>query len=158
VPARVVITESGELPEKCQLRETAREAPFIVYAAERNLTKLSGWVGSGAQVMGLKGENTNNFLEQVLNDFGQRRFTNVLVEGGAGLHGSFTDARLADEFHVFIAPKIVGGRHAPGPVGGLGAEAIGAAIPLFHSTWQQAGSDLYVHGFASDLSVARDKN
>ena len=48
--------------------------------------------------------------------------TNVLVEGGGQLLGAFTDAGLIDEYHVFIAPTLIGGALAPGPLQGRGAE------------------------------------
>src|SRR5262249_7653848 len=44
VPARVVISASGDLPERCQLRATAREIPVIIYTAAGNEAKLGGWV------------------------------------------------------------------------------------------------------------------
>ena len=43
-------------------------------------------------------------------ELGQRKMTNVLLEGGGTLLGSFFDACLVDEVHAFIAPKIVGVR------------------------------------------------
>ena len=36
IPARVVLSASGNLPEKCQLRDTAHEVPLIVFTAAGN--------------------------------------------------------------------------------------------------------------------------
>ena len=44
--------------------------------------------------------------------------TNVLVEGGSRVLGGFFDSRQIDEWHVFIAPKLVGAAAAPGPIAG----------------------------------------
>ena len=44
----------------------------------------------------------------------------MLVEGGAAVFGSFHDAGLIDELHVFVASKVIGGAGALSPVGGLG--------------------------------------
>lgn len=85
-------------------------------------------------------------LSALLAELGRRRMTNVLVEGGGQLLGSCFDARLVDECHVFIAPKLVGGAGAPGPVGGQGIAAIGDAIELESVEVAAAGSDLYVRG------------
>ena len=63
----------------------------------------------------------------LLDELGRRRFTNVLVEGGGEVLGSFLDAGEIDEVHVFIAPRLVGGSAAPGPLLGMGAEKISEA-------------------------------
>lgn len=140
-PARVVVSASGELPERCQLRATAHEAPVIVYTARPD--KLAGWAADGAEIVALDAAN----LDAVLADLGRRRFTNVLIEGGAGLLGSVLDAKAADEFHVFIAPKLVGGS-GPGPIGGYGLARMADALQLDRATFSPSGADVYVHGFA----------
>jgi len=42
--------------------------------------------------------------------------TNVMVEGGAIVHGALLDESLVDEAHVYIAPKLVGDAAAPSAV------------------------------------------
>jgi diaminohydroxyphosphoribosylaminopyrimidine deaminase/5-amino-6-(5-phosphoribosylamino)uracil reductase len=142
VAARVVVSASGELPDRCQLRATARDVPVIVYTA--NAERLAGWSAEGAEVIAFRSLS----LDAVLTDLGRRRFTNVLIEGGAGLLGSALDANAADEFHVFIAPKLIGGRAAPSPVGGTGAATMAGALALDRVTFETSGADVYGHGFA----------
>lgn len=139
VPVRVVVTRSGNLPEACQLRATAREVPVIVYTA--NPAALAGWAADGAEVVRAE------VLDAALADLGARRFTNVLIEGGAGLLGATFDAGAVDEFHVFIAPKLVGGV-APSPLGGEGVSRMTDALTLARATLEQSGEDVYLHGFA----------
>ena len=45
---------------------------------------------------------------EVIAELGRRRMTHVLVAGCSALLGSFFDADLIDELHVFVAPKLVG--------------------------------------------------
>jgi diaminohydroxyphosphoribosylaminopyrimidine deaminase/5-amino-6-(5-phosphoribosylamino)uracil reductase len=142
VAARVVVSASGELPEHCQLRATAREVPVIVYTA--NAERLAGWSADGVEVVAFSSLS----LDAVLTDLGRRRFTNVLAEGGAGLLGSVLDANAADEFHVFIAPKLIGGTAAPSPVGGTGTATMADALALDRATFEPSGADVYAHGFA----------
>ncbi len=145
VAARVVVSASGELPERCQLRTTARDVPVIVYTATP--TKLGGWAADGAEVVAF-GAAAPTF-DAVLADLGRRRFTNVLLEGGAGLLGSAFDERAADECHVFVAPKLVGGAGAPGPAGGRGVPRMADALGLERVEVERSGEDVYVHGFIS---------
>ena len=73
--------------------------------------------------------------------------TNVLVEGGSRLLGSLFDARLIDEVHVFIAPKLAGGEAAPGPIGGRGIDKIAAAMALRMLSTRQIGTiSIYLGG------------
>ncbi|MBY0461099.1 MAG: RibD family protein, partial [Gemmataceae bacterium] len=146
--ARVVLTASGVLPADCQLRATARDAPVIVYTLTPNAAKLGDWATAGAEVVPLDGPTLG--VDDVLLDLGRRRLTNVLVEGGAKLLGSLLDARAADEFHVFVAPKLVGGNAAPSPVGGFGVPTVAEALALSRVTVERSGEDVYVHGFADD--------
>ena len=150
--ARVVLTASGELPERCQLRATAREVPVIVFTGAGNEGKLAGWAADGAEVVALAVGDNGVSIDAVLADLGRRRMTNVLVEGGAGVHGAFLDARAADEVHVFVAPKLAGGA-GPGPVDGRGADRIADALALTAFTATASGEDVYLHGFPVDLDA-----
>jgi diaminohydroxyphosphoribosylaminopyrimidine deaminase/5-amino-6-(5-phosphoribosylamino)uracil reductase len=86
-------------------------------------------------------------LPSLLAELGQRRMTNLLVEGGAEVLGSFLDARLVDEVHVFLSPRLCGGRDALSPVAGIGVEHIADALPLSDSTVEVLDRDIYLHGF-----------
>jgi diaminohydroxyphosphoribosylaminopyrimidine deaminase/5-amino-6-(5-phosphoribosylamino)uracil reductase len=72
--------------------------------------------------------------------------TNVLVEGGSRLLGSLFDAGLIDEVHVFIAPKLAGGKAALGPIGGRGIDKIAAAMAIEDVSTRPIGTDLYLTG------------
>ncbi len=140
VAARVVLSASGELPERCQLRDTARAVPMIVFTRTGNEMKLNGWADAGAEVVALP----DCTVPAILDDLGRRRFTNVLVEGGAGVLGAFRDADAIDEVHAYIAPKLAGGVVAPSPVGGLGVERIADATRFDDVRVEAVGSDVLV--------------
>jgi diaminohydroxyphosphoribosylaminopyrimidine deaminase/5-amino-6-(5-phosphoribosylamino)uracil reductase len=82
----------------------------------------------------------------LLAELGRRRLTNVLVEGGGRLAGSLLDAGQIDEVHVFIAPKLIGGAAAPGPIAGEGIAQMAEALTLESVELEQVGSDTYLHG------------
>lgn len=77
------------------------------------------------------------------------RVTSVLVEGGGQLLGSLFDAGLVDRVVAFIAPKLVGGASAPGPVAGRGVSKMNSAIALREPHWEQVGDDLMVTGYVA---------
>jgi diaminohydroxyphosphoribosylaminopyrimidine deaminase/5-amino-6-(5-phosphoribosylamino)uracil reductase len=83
----------------------------------------------------------------LLDELGRRRLTNVLLEGGAEVLGSFVDEDAIDEYHVFISPRIAGGREARPAVGGLGVEKMADALKLARWEFETLDGDLYVHGW-----------
>jgi diaminohydroxyphosphoribosylaminopyrimidine deaminase/5-amino-6-(5-phosphoribosylamino)uracil reductase len=112
-----------------------REAP----QAERQRLEQAG-----CEVLACQGEGYAARLDALLEQFGRRRMTNLLVEGGSRLLGSLWDAGQLDEVHVFIAPKLLGGAAAPSPIAGKGIEGISQALSLQNADVQQVGSDVYV--------------
>lgn len=80
-------------------------------------------------------------LPALLTEIGRRGFTNLLVEGGSELLGALFAARLVDRVWVFIAPVIIGGRDAPGPVGGLGFATLAQAVRLGQFQLEQIATD-----------------
>ncbi|HEX4612124.1 MAG TPA: bifunctional diaminohydroxyphosphoribosylaminopyrimidine deaminase/5-amino-6-(5-phosphoribosylamino)uracil reductase RibD [Urbifossiella sp.] len=148
IPARVVLTTSGRLPDARKLRATAREGPVIVFTAAGNEGNLAGWAADGAEVVPLPTGERGLSVDDVLAELGRRRMTHVLVEGGAGVHGAFLDARTVDELHVFVAPLLIGGAGAAGVTGGVGVERLATALQLDELRAETIGADLYLHARA----------
>jgi diaminohydroxyphosphoribosylaminopyrimidine deaminase/5-amino-6-(5-phosphoribosylamino)uracil reductase len=73
----------------------------------------------------------------------------VLVEGGSQLLGSLFDLGLVDKVVGIIAPVIIGGAEAPGPVGGNGARTIASALRLTQVTYEQVDGDIIIRGYPS---------
>ena len=48
---------------------------------------------------------------------------------------------------AFIAPKIIGGDHAPTPVGDLGLTSMTEALPLERVSWRVVGNDCLIEGY-----------
>jgi diaminohydroxyphosphoribosylaminopyrimidine deaminase/5-amino-6-(5-phosphoribosylamino)uracil reductase len=132
VPARVVVSGRPALPEGCQLLRTAAESPVI-------LATTAAAEIPGVEVLPLPGRPD---VTALLAELGRRRFTNVLVEGGAALAGSFLDAALVDEVHAFVAPLLVGGPHAA--VGGAGFATIGESVRLTTVESVPLDGDVYI--------------
>ena len=82
----------------------------------------------------------------LLTELGRRRLTNLLVEGGGKVLGSFFDAGLIDEVHVFIAPRLAGGEGARTPIGGVGVEKMAQALTLTEWTTENIDGDWYIRG------------
>jgi diaminohydroxyphosphoribosylaminopyrimidine deaminase/5-amino-6-(5-phosphoribosylamino)uracil reductase len=137
-PVRVVLDRRGRIPATARLVQSACETPtWIVTAGE----PASALAAGGCDVLRLPQ------LSALLDEMGRRRMTNVLVEGGAEVLGSFRDAGEIDEVHVFLAPRLAGGRDAKTPMGGQGIEKIADALTLAEWRAEMIEGDVYLHGF-----------
>jgi diaminohydroxyphosphoribosylaminopyrimidine deaminase/5-amino-6-(5-phosphoribosylamino)uracil reductase len=76
-----------------------------------------------------------------------REITSILIEGGAGVHGSALEAGIVDKAAWFIAPKIIGGSEAPGPVGGFGVDTPAEAPELERVKMRRLGKDFCLEGY-----------
>jgi diaminohydroxyphosphoribosylaminopyrimidine deaminase/5-amino-6-(5-phosphoribosylamino)uracil reductase len=144
---RVVVDTHASLSSESQLARTAGEAPVLV-AVGREATEVERrrLTKAGCEVFVCHGASHAARLDALLEELSRRRLTNVMVEGGGRLLGSFFDAGQIDEVHVFIAPKLIGGSGAPSPIGGQGIEQMAQALLLHSPQLEQVGTDVYLHG------------
>jgi diaminohydroxyphosphoribosylaminopyrimidine deaminase/5-amino-6-(5-phosphoribosylamino)uracil reductase len=133
-----VLDHHGRTPPTAQLARTARETPTWVVTA-----------GEPAPQLGALGCEVHSLPDvgALLDEMGRRRMTNILVEGGAGVLGSFLDAGEIDEVHVFIAPRLAGGVEARSPIAGAGVERIAEAMALAEWQVEMIEGDVFLHGW-----------
>jgi len=143
VPARIILDSRGRLPAASRLAQTIAEAPVIVATLPDTLSVA----GVGAELLPLPALAERPSVAALLDELGRRRMTNVLVEGGADVLGSFLDAAAIDEVHIFMAPLLAGGAEAKGPIRGRGAERLADALRLDEWSSERIGPDLYWHGW-----------
>jgi diaminohydroxyphosphoribosylaminopyrimidine deaminase / 5-amino-6-(5-phosphoribosylamino)uracil reductase len=144
---RVVLDSGASLSLESRLVRTARNVPVLVAVGPEAAAGDRARLGNAScEVVLCAGPTPAERLNFLWAELGRRRMTNVLVEGGGRLLGSLLDARAIDEVHAFIAPKLLGGAGAPGPIAGEGIAAMSAALSLQELQVQQLGGDVYVRG------------
>ncbi len=146
---RVVLDSRGtSITPQSQLLQSANLAPLLVAVTERASNQLVDVLESaGAEVVRLLSAADGRVcVKALLNDLGSRGMTNVLVEAGSGVLGSFFDAQLIDEVHAFVAPKLVGGTDALPVIGGKGRELIPEAPDLTSVDMRRLDNDFLVQG------------
>jgi diaminohydroxyphosphoribosylaminopyrimidine deaminase/5-amino-6-(5-phosphoribosylamino)uracil reductase len=145
---RVVLDSSARLPVTSNLARTAKEAPVLVVTNEKAPGERVQKLGElGCEVLALPANDGRPDIVQLVREMGRRRSTNVLVEGGSGVPGSFLDAGAVDEVHVFLAPKLLGGARAPSPGAGRGIGRIADAITLPNQAIEMLDGDTYLRAW-----------
>ena len=143
---RVVLAGPSGLSADSQLVKTARTTPVLAVTAATGADPLLDLQKAGGEVLHFPGADPVSMVWLLLDELGKRRMTNVLVEGGSRVLGSFRDALALDEVHVFIAPTLVGGAAAVTPIGGTGADKIASALRLSDVRIEMLEGDVLIHG------------
>jgi len=148
IATRVVLDTTARLPLDSQLVRTAADVPVLLACAETaEPDRIAALAQAGVEVVAGPVDDRGRLeIENLLGVFGLRRWTNVLVEGGSEVLGSLADGGWIDEAHVFLAPKLVGGRRALGAVGGEGLPRIPQAANLVCVETRTVGEDVYWRG------------
>jgi diaminohydroxyphosphoribosylaminopyrimidine deaminase/5-amino-6-(5-phosphoribosylamino)uracil reductase len=81
-----------------------------------------------------------------MQQLGQMQITSLLIEGGAQVHGAAFAAQIVDKGYWFIAPRIIGGREAPGPVGGAGFNNLAQTPVMVQKKITPLGADWLIEG------------
>src|SRR5579862_3055969 len=126
--------------------------PLLVYTS----TGTTAAAGADGQVPELPGNVAIVALPTVepatvLADLHARGVRSVLVEGGGEVLAAFTASGLYDRVATVCAPLLIGGRGAPGPLGGAGAGTLAEAPRLDHLQVLQRGGDLIAEAIRKGL-------
>ncbi len=142
-PLRVVMSRSLNLPEQARLWDT-HEAPTLVLTEVGSSQTFQKMLrDKGVEVM----EFRSLTPETVMTHLYERGFCSVLWECGGILAASAIAQGAVQKIMAFIAPKIIGGDHAPTPVGELGLTSMTEALPLERVSWRVVGADCLVEGY-----------
>ncbi|MBR4834101.1 MAG: bifunctional diaminohydroxyphosphoribosylaminopyrimidine deaminase/5-amino-6-(5-phosphoribosylamino)uracil reductase RibD [Thermoguttaceae bacterium] len=146
-PTRIVFDSGGTLSAFSELALTARDVPLLlVFGPEAPAEKKTFWESKGAEVLVVDAPTREQRLILLMEELAERGMTNVLVEGGGELLGRLFDLEMIDEVKVFVAPKIVGGKEAVVPVGGVGRELMRKAATLKNRKTEVVGPDMMISG------------
>lgn len=148
IATRIVLDRRARLPLTSQLVLTAAQVPTLVIVSPSAAAhRVKALRDEGVEVVSVGSEyGDESDLSRCLQMLGQRRMTNVLVEGGAGVFGRLLNRALIDEVHAFVAPILIGGDRAPSAIGGLGFESPKLASKLINPRVEVLGGDVYVRG------------
>jgi diaminohydroxyphosphoribosylaminopyrimidine deaminase/5-amino-6-(5-phosphoribosylamino)uracil reductase len=141
-PLRVVMSRTLNLPVDAHLWQIAEAPTLVLTEVGANPDFQAQLLKRGVEVV----ELTPLTPRQVMTYLYERQLSSVLWECGGILAASAISDRAVQKVLAFIAPKIVGGKIAPSPVGDLGLATMTEALILENVTWRQLGSDYVVEG------------
>ncbi len=145
-PLRVVVDGRGASPLTARVFDSSLPGRTLVATtAAASPEWLSGLAERGVEHLAC-GEGPRLRLDALLDRLGERGINTLLVEGGSRLLGAFFDGGLVDHIAAFVAPVVVGGSDAPGPVGGFGVPTMAEAVRLTNVRLTRLGDDILMEG------------
>lgn len=148
-PIRIVLDSHGRTSMDARIFNAESEAGVIVAvtpaAPPENVDALEK---AGAEVLTVPAVLGKVCFKRLMEILGKREITSVLIEGGSEINASALAAGIVDKVMCFVAPKLIGGQNAPGPIGGAGIHSLADAVNLkrIHVT-PMPEHDLLIEGY-----------
>ncbi len=140
-PLRIVLDGSLRIPLDSRVLKVGEAETLIVTTEASSDKKKKEMEQLGVKLLVQPGSGKID-LPWLLKSLGKLEVTAILVEGGGQVHGSFFEQDMVDIIHLYLAPKIIGGSEAPGPVGGLGVNKVDQARKYRMVKTEQHDEDL----------------
>ena len=145
-PVRVIADSNATVSLDSNIVRTARQYRTILAVSghpEGMDDRIARLADAGVEVMDC-GRTADGKVDLgcLFEKLGKTGIDSVLVEGGAELDWSLVESGFVDELYCFIAPKVIGGRSAKGPVGGNGFQKMSEAFGFHIDSVESKGQDL----------------
>ncbi len=142
-PRRVVLSRRLDLPRQAQLWDTTVAQTIVATSSFADPEMQDYLTAQGVEILILP-ELTP---AAVMRELYHRNCLAVLWECGGTLAAQAIADGSIQKVLAFIAPKLIGGRDAPSPIGDLGLERMTDALSLERVQWRAIGTDLLVEGY-----------
>ncbi|MDD3364712.1 MAG: bifunctional diaminohydroxyphosphoribosylaminopyrimidine deaminase/5-amino-6-(5-phosphoribosylamino)uracil reductase RibD [Syntrophomonas sp.] len=147
-PVRIIIDSNLDLPPTSNIARSSHEQRTLVFCSSNSDSQRREPLEAlGVELISLDIDSDLIPLEKVLGILGEMGLCSLLVEGGGEINAYLLEHQLLDKAYWFIAPKIIGGRQAPSPIGGQGIEFMKDALELKSMEIQKFSEDFLLTGY-----------
>ncbi|XP_048133924.1 riboflavin biosynthesis protein PYRR, chloroplastic isoform X2 [Rhodamnia argentea] len=147
LPMRIVMTQTLDLPEEAHLWDISEVSTIVVTQRGARKSFQKYLASKGVEVVEFDILNPRDVMEY----FYDRGYLSILWECGGALTASAISSGVIHKVFAFVAPKIIGGKNAPSPVGELGMVEMSQALDLIDVCYEQVGPDMLVSGFLQPI-------
>lgn len=146
-PIRVVLDSDLKTPLEAKVTDTTEAKTWIVVKEGADLEKVKVLEEKGIKIISVPKIDSGLDLSVLLNTLYEKGITDLLVEGGSEINGSFLRAGLINKFSVYIAPKILGGRDSLTPFTGENVESMDEALDVTIHSVETFGEDILITAY-----------
>lgn len=140
-PKRIVLDTNLNTPEEAYIIQHD-EAETIIFIGNNVQKEKIALFKPYDHVRIIQLETEQIVIEDVVDILGEEEISSVFVEGGATVNDSFLRARLINEYILYIAPKLIGGKDAPTAISGEGFQSMSELFHLNIVSVEKKGDDV----------------
>ena len=152
-PTRIIADTHLQIPLDAQIVKTAREVPTILAVGIRDTSapdtqtetdsKVATLQEAGCQILFVPTDEDGHLhLPSLMEKLGSMGIDSILLEGGSRLNWSALSAGQVHLLQAYLAPKLLGGDTARGPIGGIGYPNPEDCVRLSAPTIRRFGEDI----------------
>lgn len=129
-PVRIICDSKLITPDSSRIVKTADKISTILATCCDDTAKYRPYLKAGCRIIQTPSAKGHVDLNYLMTALGKEKIDSILLEGGGTLNWSALNCGIVNKVQIYIAPKILGGKTAPSPVGGQGAMAPDSAFIL----------------------------
>lgn len=141
---RIICDTNLRTPLSSAIVQTAYKIPTWIATCSSQQNIINQFQSKGCKIIQVRKLNSQVDLQHLMQVLGDLEISSVIIEGGGHLHWSALHQKIVDKLHIYIAPKLIGGKHAPSPIQGIGISQLQHAIHLHQTNMQQFEEDLFI--------------
>jgi len=145
-PVKIIVDGQLRTPPSAACLSSRSPASTIIATVSTDDARRRALERAGATVLTFAPQRGRVPLRRLFHELARRGLQTVLIEGGGEVLASAFAERLIDRVLWCIAPIIVGGRTAPGSVGGEGIQRLTDAVRLTDVAVRRCGQDHCLEG------------
>lgn len=143
-PIRVVLDRTLRTPLNAHIVNTTEARTIIVTSHDANENAIKEYEKLGVEIIRVAVNASGLNLDETLQALYKQGITHLLVEGGGTVNASFLRNNFIDQYIVYIAPKVLGGKHSITPFTGDDVETIDFASLVEFDEVIRIGEDLRI--------------
>ena len=150
-PLRIILSKYGDISLDAKVLKVDKSIKTLIICSENiPVNKEKQLLETGVEVLKLKESKGRIDFKDIVKALGEKNIDSLYIEGGSALLGSAFESGIVNKVYAAIAPKIVGGKSAVTPVGGVGIEKMRDAIVLKRVSHEIVGKDVIFKGYIED--------
>ncbi|UJL47271.1 bifunctional diaminohydroxyphosphoribosylaminopyrimidine deaminase/5-amino-6-(5-phosphoribosylamino)uracil reductase RibD [Virgibacillus sp. NKC19-16] len=142
-PVRIILDTNLRTPLDATII-TDNEAPTWIFTGRNVIEQEKAPFLKKPQVDVIQLDEEQIDIDTVLGILGERKVMSVYVEGGSEVNGSFLKKQRINQFVMYMAPKLIGGKDAPTSFTGEGFQHIAEVLGLTIKQVVMIGEDIKV--------------
>lgn len=144
-PIRVIADGHLRCPQTSHVFDGSSRT--IVLALPGNKQKKAALRQKGVEIIETDAFEGNINLKEAMRSLGKIGIDSILLEGGPTFVQAALKQDIIDKVRFYIAPCIIGGAGAPGPVGGPGIERLMMKQKIYELAVKACGEDFVAEGY-----------